>query len=343
MPLGERRRDAERVEQLQLDASGRIERVRDVALERLEPARRPDRRVALLGAERQPRADREDLGAEPEQRVRAVARRTSSPRRPARRSSRMSILLMTTTTFLPQPRICSRNARSVSVNGRSAEVTNSTRSERGTNSAVIRSCSRMIALVPGVSTMWMSRRSGTGAVMTWRAGSRTCRSGRLAVLQDVDLRRRRGHAFFDDPAADERVDEGALAGVELADDHEQEELVELLDRPLERGLLIGRGVELRESECGGVPRTRRSSFRSSSCRVRGAWTASGRSSIWNVAAATCQKPSQERGFGGYRRRTRGRRGATKRSSRAKRRRGSSQPPFDRAFASTYPPASASAC
>ncbi len=79
---------------------------------------------------------------------------------------RISILFTTRTTFFPQPRICSRNARSVSVNGRSAEVTNSTRSERGTNSAVIASCSRMIALVPGVSTMWMSRRIGAGAVIT---------------------------------------------------------------------------------------------------------------------------------------------------------------------------------
>ena len=45
------------------------------------------------------------------------------------------------------------------MNGRSAEVTNSTRSARGTNSAVSRSCSRMMALVPGVSTMWRSRSS----------------------------------------------------------------------------------------------------------------------------------------------------------------------------------------
>ena len=42
----------------------------------------------------------------------------------------------------------------------------------------------------------------------------------------------------------ERVDERALAGVELADDHQQEELVELLDRPLEGSLLFRRGVEL---------------------------------------------------------------------------------------------------
>ena len=40
-------------------------------------------------------------------------------------------MLSTTTTFLPQARMRSMNARSVSVNGRSAEVTNSTRSARG--------------------------------------------------------------------------------------------------------------------------------------------------------------------------------------------------------------------
>ena len=61
-----------------------------------------------------------------------------------------------------------RNARSLSVNGRSAEVTNSTRSERGTNSRVSASCSRRTALVPGVSTMLISRSSSTGAVITSR-------------------------------------------------------------------------------------------------------------------------------------------------------------------------------
>ena len=51
-----------------------------------------------------------------------------------------------------------------------------------------------------------------------------------------------------DPAADDRVDERALAGVEFADDDEQEQLVELLDRLLERPLLVGGGVEAHE--CG---------------------------------------------------------------------------------------------
>ena len=52
--------------------------------------------------------------------------------------------------------------------GRSAEVTNSTRSERGTKSRVSSSCRRMIALVPGVSTMLSSRRTSAGWVRSSR-------------------------------------------------------------------------------------------------------------------------------------------------------------------------------
>ena len=65
----------------------------------------------------------------------------------------MSILFTTNTIFLPHSRICSRKPRSLSVNGRSALVTKRTRSARGMKSRVSSSCRRMIALVPGVSTM----------------------------------------------------------------------------------------------------------------------------------------------------------------------------------------------
>ena len=77
----------------------------------------------------------------------------------------MSVLLTATTSFLPQSRIDSRKARSVSVKGRSAEVTNSTRSERGTNSRVSASCPRTTAFVPGVSTTLISRRIARGSVI----------------------------------------------------------------------------------------------------------------------------------------------------------------------------------
>jgi hypothetical protein len=140
----------------------------------------------------------------------------------------VSTLLRTNTTFLPQARISSRKARSLSVNGRSAEVTKRTRSALGTNSRVIASCSRRTALVPGVSTTWTSRSSSTGAV-TNTMPRRVSRGFRLAPAQDVDLGGRRRHPLF------EHVDEGALgrptsalikgalAGVELAGDDEEEE------------------------------------------------------------------------------------------------------------------------
>jgi hypothetical protein len=66
---------------------------------------------------------------------------------------------------------------------------------------------------------------------------------RLAVLQDIDVRRCRCDAFGNDPAAQQRVDEGALAGVELADDDEEKQLVQLLDGPRERLLMFGGGGE----------------------------------------------------------------------------------------------------
>ena len=145
---------------------------------------------------------------------------------------------MTTTIFLPQSRMTARNWRSLSVNGRSAEVTNSTRSDRGTKSAVIASCSRITALVPGVSTMAISRRNSTGAVMTCRWSDPFHARRAIAELQQVDLRRRRRDALDEDGGPEQRVDEGALAGVELADDDDEEQLVELLDRAAQ-GLEVG--------------------------------------------------------------------------------------------------------
>jgi hypothetical protein len=44
----------------------------------------------------------------------------------------------------------------------------------------------------------------------------------------------------------QRVDERALAGVELADHHEQKELVELTDRRGQRRLILGAGAEARQ-------------------------------------------------------------------------------------------------
>jgi len=62
---------------------------------------------------------------------------------------------------------------------------------------------------------------------------------RFPVLQHVDLRRRRRHPFLGDAGADQSVDEGALAGIEFADDDQEEELVELLDGTVQSRLMLG--------------------------------------------------------------------------------------------------------
>ncbi len=67
LTVSHRHRDAERVQQLELRAARRVQCGRHVTLESLETAGRPDRRLAALGAERQLRADEEDLGLEAEE------------------------------------------------------------------------------------------------------------------------------------------------------------------------------------------------------------------------------------------------------------------------------------
>jgi hypothetical protein len=114
------------------------------------------------------------------------------------------------TIFFPQARICSRKPRSLSVNGRSAEVTKSTRSLRGTKSRVSSSCSRMTALVPGVSTMLRSRRISAG----WRALQQVrlhhLLARLVAVAHQVDAVGGGRHALGKDLLAEQRVDERAL-------------------------------------------------------------------------------------------------------------------------------------
>ena len=52
----------------------------------------------------------------------------------------------------------------------------------------------------------------------------------ITVAQQVDLRSRRGDAFLEQFAAQQRVDERTLARVKLADYDQQKELIDLQDR-----------------------------------------------------------------------------------------------------------------
>ncbi len=61
-------------------------------------------------------------------------------------------------------------------------------------------------------------------------------AGRLAVSQNLQPRGGRRRPLLEHARARQRVDERALAGVELADDDEQKQAIELRDRPRERCL-----------------------------------------------------------------------------------------------------------
>ncbi len=69
---------------------------------------------------------------------------------------------------------------------------------------------------------------------------------RRTVSNEVNLRRRRRDAFFEDPRAEQRVDERALAGIELAHDDEQKELIQLTDGFRQRCGIVGCGRSRRQ-------------------------------------------------------------------------------------------------
>src|SRR5215208_2587944 len=146
-------------------------------------------------------------------------------------SARRSALLMTSRIFFPQSRMSSRYPRSLSVSGRSAEVTNSTRSLLGTKPRESSSWWRMIAFVPGVSTMEISRKNSLGRpcsnTPSFRARSTGSSAWRSTVMRSVVG----GYAPCGNIGPEQGVHERGLARVELANDHEQEHLLEIGERP----------------------------------------------------------------------------------------------------------------
>ena len=71
------------------------------------------------------------------------------------------------------------------------------------------------------------------------------------MAQQAHPRRGRGDALLEDPLPEQGIDEGALAGIELAHDHEQEQLVELRDRAGEGLLILGGQVKARQLHLQG--------------------------------------------------------------------------------------------
>ena len=84
--------------------------------------------------------------------------------------------------------------------------------------------------MPGVSTIESARRISAGAVVSVIPSGRDPVGELGAVLEDAHARGGRRHALLENARPEQRVDEGALAGVELAHHHEQERLRELVAR-----------------------------------------------------------------------------------------------------------------
>lgn len=65
----------------------------------------------------------------------------------------------------------------------------------------------------------------------------------IAVAQQLNLAGGGQHAFGQQAFAQHGVEKGGLAGVELADDHEQEKLIQLVERLLEQSQIFFGRVE----------------------------------------------------------------------------------------------------
>ena len=70
----------------------------------------------------------------------------------------------------------------------------------------------------------------------------------LAKFQDIHLGGSRGDAFFEQPLAQNGVDKGALPGIELADHHQQKQLIQLLNGATERGLVFFRRAQFSQND-----------------------------------------------------------------------------------------------
>ena len=208
--------DADRVGELQPHAFAGVEEVEDVLFERAEAAALPvfgagPVLFTFFGFEGEAGADGEGGGRDAEQLVRVLLHKVEHLLLLGFGGEKLD-LVDDDHDLLPQSRICCRKARSDSLKGRSALVTKRTRSLRGTKCSVNSWCWRMTALVPGVSTRLTSCSQGTGRPRTGHAAVGAGMRGGFAMADEDQLAGGGHDAFGQVVAAEEGVDDGALAG-----------------------------------------------------------------------------------------------------------------------------------
>ena len=245
LPVGDSHRDTERIQQLQLRSTGRIQRGGHIGLERLEAAGGPDSRLTPLGAERQLRADEEDLWLEAEQHARVLGDKRSDFRNLGRALEDVALvhdhdnLLAPAADVLHEPAFGLRE-RTIGRGDKKYKIR--TGDELGGHRLVLaddRVGSRRVDDADFAEQI-------DGRFDDEQVGLAHGLLGLVAMLQHGDDGRRRRDAFLHQRLADEGIDERALARVELADDDKQEQLVELRNRLVERLLLFDSGVDPRE-------------------------------------------------------------------------------------------------
>ena len=232
--------DAERAEQLQAQAFDPVEGGPQVLLERGEPARGHHGRVLRpppLG--RELRAHREDRRGQPEQRARVLPHEGDD--RLQLRLAIQDVHLVDDDDDLLAPVADALEKRALALGERAVGRRDEQDEVRpGHELARERLVLAHDRVGPGRVHDVEVAEELDGRRHLGEAGLREAGPGDLRVVaDDGDARGGGGDALGEDVEADQHVEDGALAGVELAHHDEQEELVEVGDGAVERRLVGG--------------------------------------------------------------------------------------------------------
>jgi len=243
--LDEPQSDAERVEELQAEALGLIQRGEDVALE-LGKARRGERGLVTGHLRRQRLACRHDeqLRHDVEEGAEVVADKRPDRVHVVLRVEQVDLVDHHDDLLAPFADLREELALALgegAVGGGDEQHQVGPRHEPARQQPV-RAGDGVGA--GGVDHVDVAQQGSGGPELADRARIRGRRLVR--VPQQLHVGGRGGHPLLEDAFPEQRVDERALARVELADDDEQEEVVELLQRLPQRGVVVGLRVGARQ-------------------------------------------------------------------------------------------------
>ncbi len=220
--------DAQRIEQLQPEAPFVVQRLADVALQRLEAARPPLLRLAALSRLGQPGRDGEDGGHVADERLRRAGDE-GHDLIDLGRPQDVDLVDDQDDLLAPVANLLQEAALAL---GEGAVGRGDEEDEVAAGDELSRQ--RLVLAHDGVRAGRVH--DGDLAKQLHRRGLHPHAIlarpalGRLAVAQQVDLVGRRRHALRLERLAEQGVDESRLAGVELAGDDQQEQLVQLANR-----------------------------------------------------------------------------------------------------------------